>query len=276
MATGSDKGNRDVQGNGEVQSVRRALLLMEAVGRAREIGVSELAAEVGLAVSTVHSLVKTLAAHNYLISDNGRYRLGPSVTVLSSQWDPVPSLVPLLRPVIEEVNRVTGHAVTGRVMVGREAHTVGFMPATGPVTVSVGPAVFHSPLEVATGRLMVAMGAEDLWPQFVATAREDDPKISEERWINGLRQTRRTGLVIKQPKSARDQGALAVPVWGRNGAVVCSFGCSAPGFIIEELFTQKTVDAMWDATVKLSDQLGCKEVPLPRPQLPAPRQKDRT
>ena len=48
-----------------VQSLDRALDLLEALASAEELGVSELAARTGLVPSTAHRLLATLVARGY-------------------------------------------------------------------------------------------------------------------------------------------------------------------------------------------------------------------
>jgi len=77
----------DVQSPTLIQSVQRALRLVEAVaaldGRARA---KELAREVGLSLSTTYHLLRTLTHEGYLSRlDDGSYVLGPALGAVTSQ-----------------------------------------------------------------------------------------------------------------------------------------------------------------------------------------------
>lgn len=252
--------------SGDVQSVQRALELLELVARAGEIGVSELAREAGLAVSTTHSLVRTLARRHYLIGVGGRYRVGPAATVLSSAWDPTGSLGSIVAPIMDDLSARAGHASTATVLVGRDARIIGFAPAPGPVTATTGGLRWSDPLGLATGRLLVACAHEAEWEAILDRSQDTEPSWSRRRWLNELRAIQRSGIALKTSRDRRGVSGLAVPVWSRGDIVVASIGCFAPTFLLSDLTNEQTVDALWDASIALSRELGCDEPPLPRPR----------
>ncbi|MDT5249057.1 MAG: hypothetical protein QOJ28_1691, partial [Mycobacterium sp.] len=74
MNAGSEDGGRSAT----VQSVDRALLLMEILATLGQAGVTELAAELGVHKSTVSRLISVLEGRGFVeqISERGKYRLG--------------------------------------------------------------------------------------------------------------------------------------------------------------------------------------------------------
>lgn len=260
---------------GDVQSVQRALDLLEIVARTGEIGVTELAHEAGLVVSTTHSLVRTLARRHYLLGVNGRYRLGPAATVLSTGWDPTASLSAIVAPRLEELSVRTEHASTAAVVVGRDARLVGYAQAPGPVTATAGQWSWSDPLGLATGRLVVAMAHEPDWNTIVerslqlTPSHSAPPRWSTRRWLNELRAIQRAGIAVKTSRDPRSAAGIAVPVWARGGTVIASIGCSAPTFLIADLVSEATLDGLWETTLALSAELGCDDPPMSRPTLPS-------
>ena len=77
-----------------VQSVDRALTILEVLARGRDGGVTEIAAELGVHKSTAFRLVATLEAHRLVeqTEDRGKYRSGwgcsgsPAPPPLGSTW----------------------------------------------------------------------------------------------------------------------------------------------------------------------------------------------
>jgi DNA-binding IclR family transcriptional regulator len=69
-----------------VQSLDRALDLLEALSEADELGVSELASRTGLVPSTAHRLLATLVARGYAAQNpaTGRYLTGFKLLELTS------------------------------------------------------------------------------------------------------------------------------------------------------------------------------------------------
>jgi DNA-binding IclR family transcriptional regulator len=68
-----------------VQSVDRALVILEVLARVGAAGVTEIAAELGVHKSTAFRLVATLEAHRLVeqVDDRGKYRLGVGVLRLA-------------------------------------------------------------------------------------------------------------------------------------------------------------------------------------------------
>lgn len=66
----------DVQPDGTVKSDETVFAIVEALQRLDGSGVTALAADLGLAKSTVHKHLKTLEAHDYVVNDDGVYRIG--------------------------------------------------------------------------------------------------------------------------------------------------------------------------------------------------------
>ena len=81
---GHRDGQRDTASAG-VQSVDRALNILEVLARNGEAGVTEVAAELGVHKSTAFRLVATLEAHRLVeqTEDRGKYRLGVGVLRLA-------------------------------------------------------------------------------------------------------------------------------------------------------------------------------------------------
>jgi DNA-binding IclR family transcriptional regulator len=79
------KGDGDERPTAAVQSVDRALLVMEILARLGQAGVTEIAAELGVHKSTVSRLIAVLESRGYVeqISGRGKYRLGFSIARLA-------------------------------------------------------------------------------------------------------------------------------------------------------------------------------------------------
>ena len=92
-----------------VQSLERALNILELLGgrSQNELGITEIAAEVGLAKGTVHRLLSTLTRRGYARQNPlaRKYGLGlKAITLASSTRE---SLGPLARPFLQELMEVS-------------------------------------------------------------------------------------------------------------------------------------------------------------------------
>lgn len=256
------------RGSVRVQAVGRALDLLESIAEHCEIGVTELGRQHRLATSTVHNLLSTLAQWNYVVSSGGRYRLGPAILVLTSQFDPSRSLAELIRPAVERLAVATGHSATATTLVGRRARTVSATQGTGEITVRTAESVWAHPLALATGRTLVAMAPPSAWDEFIDDGRDYEPDWSAHRWAEELRHVAATGLCVRRrpskPSGPPEVTAIAVPVWVSPSASPYSLGVSVP-WAMTAAEISPVLDALWAETQRLSAELGCPELPLAKP-----------
>lgn len=97
-----------------VQSLERALDLLEALAAGGELGVTELANRTGLVPSTAHRLLHTLTKRGYVSqsSESGRYLLGYKVVEVASGLEQrLERLRVAARPHLERIQRATGETV---------------------------------------------------------------------------------------------------------------------------------------------------------------------
>lgn len=252
---------------GNVQSIHRALDILEAVGRHGEVGTSQLGRDLDLAVSTVHSIVRTLVDRGYLLRGPTGYRIGPGATTVAWKWDARLSLSFVLAPALRHLAEETEHAAVAALVVGKDAHIIGYEPAPGPVTAGPGPDGPTNPLSWATGRVVVGMSRKPDWPMFVATGGQAEQEWSADRWYVELEKISVSGLSVKRYRDASGQmlTSLGVPVCGPSGSVLCSVGCSMIGRQ-QGRDLNRTLDVLWDVATALSEGLG-GEMPRPKPTI---------
>jgi len=119
-----------------VQSLDRALDLIEALAGADELGVSELAAQTGLVPSTTHRLLATLVARGYVAQNpvSGRYLLGYKLLELTSGLqDRMARLRTAARPHLEAIQDETGETTNLCVLEGRNVVYVDSVSGTRSV-----------------------------------------------------------------------------------------------------------------------------------------------
>lgn len=241
-----------------VQSVRRALDVLEIVGRTGPMGVTEIAHALDLHVATVHNLLRTLAARHYLINEAGRYRLGPAAAVLAGRFDPLQALPILVDPHLHRIVQRTGESASATILVGSEAHLVGFLPGTQPVTIHFPQYRWPDAQSLATGRLLVALTKNDDTP---TTGRKTSARLRD------LQRIRDDGYCLLRRPDQGGQLALAVPVWAVGDKPLAAVGSACPGFRATLKHARNMLDAVWDATTELSAELGCETLPRSKPRI---------
>src|ERR1700754_5042150 len=129
-----------------VQSLDRALDLLEALAIAGEAGVSALAARTGLVPSTAHRLLSTLVERGYAAqsASGGRYLIGYKLLELSSGLqDRVERLKLAARAHLEAIRLQTGETTNLVVLEGRDVVYVDKVDGTRSVRLflEVGAAI---------------------------------------------------------------------------------------------------------------------------------------
>ncbi len=119
-----------------VQSLDRALDLLEALAAADELGVSEIASRTGLVPSTAHRLLGTLVARGYAAQSpvSGRYLLGYKLLELTSGLqDRLGRLRTAAHSHLEAIQSETGETTNLVVLEGRDVVYVDSVSGTRSV-----------------------------------------------------------------------------------------------------------------------------------------------
>ena len=257
-------GGGDLAGTeNSVQSVVRAMDVLEAVAAAGEMGVTELARALGLHVATVHNLLRTLTARHYLLNAGGRYRLGPAMAVLASRWDPLRALPERLQPYLERISRESGEAASATVLVGYEARLVAFQAGTEAITIHFPQWSWPQALKLATGRLLVALGEPTQWPEFVARSPDVVPGATPAQWQAELLRLREQGYCALRTDRDGGQALVAYPLRTRGGTAIASIGAACPLFRATPERCAAMAGAVWRAAAELSREMGGEAPPPP-------------
>ncbi len=261
-----------------VQSVERSLDVLEAVASAGEVGVTELGRTLGLHVATVHNLLRTLAARHYLLNTGGRYRLGPAATLLAARWDPLQVLPDRVQPKLVQISEACGEAGSATVLVGHDARLIGFQPGTEAITIHFPQWVWPQALKLATGRLLVALGDEQRWDEFIARSPQVRPEWSPEDWHAELSRLRELGYCALRTNRDGGQTLVSFPLITRGGQAVATIGAACPSFRATPERGEAMTRAVYRAAAELSAELG-GSLPAPPPvidwaALPVDQQAD--
>ncbi|WP_226007023.1 IclR family transcriptional regulator [Natrinema salinisoli] len=89
--------------DGYVKSDQTVFAIIEAIHRAEEIGVTELATTLDMSKSAVHKHLKTLEKHGYVVNKDGRYRLGLKLLTLGGHLRDQDKFCRAVRSVIDEL-----------------------------------------------------------------------------------------------------------------------------------------------------------------------------
>jgi DNA-binding IclR family transcriptional regulator len=115
-----------------VQSVDRAISVLEILARAGEAGVTEIAAEIDVHKSTAFRLLSVLEDRGLVeqVGERGKYRLGHGIIRLAGATTARMDLVTGSRPITEKLAREVGETINVAVLSGNEALYIDQVAAT--------------------------------------------------------------------------------------------------------------------------------------------------
>jgi DNA-binding IclR family transcriptional regulator len=241
------------------QSVQRALSLLKVFDRATPaLGITELAARVGLHKSTAYRLAATLAGEGFLRQDpdTGRYSLGESLYRVAAGLVEQDPLLREGRRALAALRDACGHMVSLAVLDDEQALFVLVEEATLPVRAAAMKAGDRLPLSVsAAGKVLLA----DLPPAEADALlrRQGMPRMtpkslaSRQALARELARVRRDGIGWGREESAIGLLALAGPV-RRAGRTVAALGVACP----TNLTDARSLDALAHRVRAAADELS--------------------
>ncbi len=219
-----------------VQSVERALDLLEVLSSGEALGVSELASRTGLVPSTAHRLLSTLSRRGYVTqrADSNRYAIGLRVLELASGLeDELAHLRRVARPQLEGVQRATGETANLVVLDGERAVYVDQVQGSRSVRMftTVGATVLaHT---TAAGKAILAFAPPE-HIEHLYGKRDDLEQLTPrtlttvDAFLEDLERTKRRGYAIDNEEHEEGVSCIAAPVLGPGGISQAAISISAP------------------------------------------------
>jgi DNA-binding IclR family transcriptional regulator len=256
-ANGASNGD---QAGTTVQSVDRALSILELLARDGEAGVTEIAAELGVHKSTAFRLLATLEAHRLVEQDGdrGRYRLGVGNLRLAGATTARLDLVTEARPVCRQLAADTGETVN--ITVRSETSALYLDQVAGSSALQshnwVGQ---HIPLHATSnGKVLLSELSEvelkaalrEL-PRFTNTTITTRPRLREE-----LAKVREDGYALAIDELEVGLTAAAAPIRSAHGDIIASMSISGPTFRLDRERLAQTVPQLVAAALEVSHRLG--------------------
>jgi len=223
--------------NGEaasVQSVDRALTILELLARSGEAGVTEIAGELEVHKSTAFRLVATLESHRLVeqTEDRGKYRLGVGVLRLAGATTARLDLVQEARPVCRQLAAETGETVNLTVMAERSALYLDQVAGSSALQSHnwVGQ---HIPLHATSNGkvLLCELEPKKLDESLGSLVRFTPKTITRKAQLREeLATVREQGYAVAVDELEVGLAAVAAPIRNAHGDVVASISVSGPTF----------------------------------------------
>jgi len=184
--------------------------------RRRALNLTEISASLGLAKSSVHRLLRTLVAQEYLAFDprTRRYRLGERVGGLAEVYGRQTSLATIARPFVERLRDATRETAGLQVRDGDERYCVVEAQSPQSIRMTVGENVRYALGRGSSGHVLRAFSAD--WAQ----ARDH----------LALRRIRAAGYAISRGEVIPGAIAIYVPVLTGQETADAALGVYGPAF----------------------------------------------
>ncbi len=243
-----------------VAAVERALVVLDAVAEAEDVGTNELARRTGINASTVSRLLATLAARGLVrhVEETGRYRLGPRLVQLGSVALAGLDLRELARPALVALAAETGETATLSVPGEPDAITIDFVqsPSSVQSVAHVGRrSVAHA---TATGRVALAFGDTEL-PAGPLRAYTERTITERDRLEAVVAAVRQSGFAESVGEREDDLNAVAAPVLGSRRELVAVVGLQGPSTRFDPVAMSRARPALVERATALSVALGGAE-----------------
>lgn len=247
----------------QLSSVRAAARLLGTFTAVeRELGVSELSRRLGLAKSTVHRLLTTLAAEHLIERDprSGRYRLGIKLYELGMAVSTHFELHEAVAMYIDDLRAQTGDTVQVGVLDGCEV--VYIERREGRRTLRHMVALGHRNLAHCTscGKVLLATLREEELNRVLGEgplpARTACTITDRERLRAELAAVRSRGYGENVGESAPDTASVAAPIRDHTGATIAAMSVAGPLSRMTESTRQRYATLVIDTATRISEQLG--------------------
>lgn len=249
---------------GAVQSVDRAVQVLEILARDGETGIGEVARELGVHSSTASRLVAALSAHELVerAADGRRVRLGIGLLRLAGTTASRLDITTQAQPVCDALAQELGETVNVAILTGEAATNV--CQAQGSSTVAMQNWVGQRTVLHATssGKVLLAHLDEDKLDTLLSVPLErftEHTLTSASALRRELRAVRETGWATATEELETGLNAVAAPIRGHDGAVVAALSVAGPTYRLSPERLPEVAIAVVRAADAISRRMGHRE-----------------
>ncbi|MFJ9822516.1 IclR family transcriptional regulator [Streptomyces sp. NPDC101151] len=247
---------------GGVQSVDRAVSVLEILAQRGEAGVSEVAAEIDVHKSTAFRLLGALEARGLVeqATERGKYRLGFGIVRLAGAVTGRLDITQQGRPVCERLAEEIGETVNIAVL--QEHYAVNLYQVRGPGAVGTHNWVGQlTPLHAtSSGKILLAhlpakeradvlsaSGLQKLTPHTLTARTKLEKKLAE---------ARERGYAVTLEEFELGLHAMAAPIRSRDGEVMAALSASGPAYRFTEERIHELAPVLLKGAQEISHRMG--------------------
>ncbi|MFY2860832.1 IclR family transcriptional regulator [Mycobacterium sp. THU-M104] len=247
-----------------VQSVDRALLVLELLADMGRGGVTEIADELGVHKSTASRLIAALESRGYVeqLSERGKYQLGIAVSRLARSRSGHLDLVKLSQDACDTLAAEVGE--TANLAVLDENRIVNIAEAVSTAEIALQTWVGQTCPAHATsaGKVLLAgLDVDDLRGRLgpALEAFTDNTIVTIDALEAELAVARRAGWASAREELEIGLNAVAAPVYDGNGRIAAALSVSGPAYRLETTTFAQVAQRTIAAADSVSRRLGWTE-----------------
>ncbi|MFD5542388.1 IclR family transcriptional regulator [Streptomyces sp. NPDC127079] len=244
-----------------MQSVLRALDVLEAVARTQPVGISALARSLGIPKATVHRILRTLGEAGWLAPQGApgeqRWVLTARALAVGAKVMSQDDLRERARPILEELGRETDENIHLSVPDGESLVLIDKVPSSRPVQ-TVAQVGERAPM------ILTASGWAFLSRLPASELVTRIPPIVE--LANGIRLTRKEvlteldavakrGFAVNPGRWRSDVSAIGSAINDRQGQPVAALSISLPSYRLTDDLHEPYGQLVMEATQRISAEL---------------------
>jgi IclR family acetate operon transcriptional repressor len=244
-----------------VQSVHRAISILQVLGAHGAAGVTEIATELGVHKSTVFRLLSTLESRGLVDQHGarGRYQLGHGVLQLAERATRMDDLALLSRPVCVQLADVVRETVN--LVVRDGAAVISIAQVIGaPTITSVNWVGRRNPMHATSaGKVFLAhMGTGQLEDLLAERLESYTPHTIVDRAAleQQLALVRERGWASTVEEQEIGLAAVAAPIRSLDGEVIAAITASGPTFRINDESLPGVAEHVVAAAAEISQRHG--------------------
>ncbi|ASR37918.1 IclR family transcriptional regulator [Prauserella marina] len=251
----------ETRGTSPVQSVDRAISVLELLARNGEAGITEIAEELGVHKSTASRLVGALEARGLVeqLGERGKYAIGFGIVRLAGAATGRMDLAKLGNHTCQSLADSLGETVN--IAVADDGLAINISQAYGSATVTAqnwtgrrtplhatsSGKVLLAFMETTERRKLLHRRLEEYTPR--TTTAPDELGAELDRIVED-------GYAACFEEFELGMHAVAVPIFGSGGDVIAAISASGPSYRLSRQRIRQLVRPMSDAAAELSGQLG--------------------
>lgn len=244
-----------------VQSVDRALMVLEILGKLGSAGVTEIAVELGVHKSTVSRLIAVLESRGFVeqLSDRGKYRLGFTIVRLAGSTSAQMDLAKESQPICDELAVQSGETTNIAVLDGDRI--INIVESHGPAEITLRSWVGQNCPAHATSSGKALLSA--LSPAEVRELLGNRlPSYTDNTVATGtalaaeLERVRSLGWASVCEELEVGLNAIGAPVRDSTGKVVAAVSVSGPAYRLQPDRFEEVAAMTMIAAERISRRLG--------------------